>query len=233
MSAAVTRLLVLGTGGNCLDILDTMRDINDAEGRAVYECVGFLDDDPSRMGREFLGARVVGTLRDAGRFPDCRLVNGIGSSANFRNKPAIIARTGAPIERFATLIHPTASVSRTAKIGRGVVLLQHVTVATNAHIGDHVIVLPSSIVSHDSRVGSYSCIAGGVCISGFVDVGECCYLGTNACLRERVAVGTGSLVGMGSAVLRNVDPDSVVVGNPARPLGTVEGARPPGAGGAR
>ena len=215
------KLLILGTGGNCLDILDAVRDINDAAGSPMYECTGFLDDDATKTGREFLGVRVVGTLSDAPHFPDCFFVNGIGSSSNFWKKPMILAKTGIPADRFETLVHPTASVSRTASIGRGVVLLPHVTVATNAWIGDHVIILPSSFISHDARVGDHTCIAGGVCISGFVDVGSCCYLGTNAALRERITIGDGCLIGMGSVVLSSVAPRTVVVGNPARPLRTI------------
>lgn len=35
------KIIILGTGGNCLDILDTLNDINSARGEQVYECIGF------------------------------------------------------------------------------------------------------------------------------------------------------------------------------------------------
>ena len=133
-------------------------------------------------------------------------------------KEQIVTVTGLPADRFVTIIHPTASVSRSARIGRGVAILQHVSVTTNVSIGDHVTILPNTVISHDDWIGDYSCVAGGVSISGNVRVGRSCYLGTGSVLISGIAIGDGSLVGMGSVVLHDVEPDSVVAGNPARLL---------------
>ncbi|MCK6684794.1 MAG: acetyltransferase [Thermoanaerobaculia bacterium] len=212
------KLIVLGTGGNCVDIVDTVREINARAHRCVYDCVGFLDDEPTRQGTRVANLPVLGTLGDAHMYTDCRFVNGIGSSSSFRRKRYIIAKAGMPDERFATIVHPTASVSSLAVLGPGTVILQLATVASNVRVGRHVIQLPSSVVSHDCVVGDYSCIAGGVCISGGVSIGESCYIGTNAAIIENVNVGRCSLVGMGAVVLHDVRENSVVVGNPARHL---------------
>jgi sugar O-acyltransferase (sialic acid O-acetyltransferase NeuD family) len=159
---------------------------------------------------------VLGPLDAAARFRDAYFVNGIGSPGNFWKKDAIIAKTGVPLEQFESIVHPTASVSRTARLGHGVVLFQHVTITSNVQIGHHVIVLPNTVVSHDDVIGDYSCIAGGVCISGGVTVGRSCYLGSNCTIIGNVAIGECCLIGMGSAVLRDVPANSVVAGNPAR-----------------
>lgn len=39
------KLIILGTGGNCIDILDALNDINRHSGQPVYVCIGFLDDN--------------------------------------------------------------------------------------------------------------------------------------------------------------------------------------------
>ncbi|OQY88340.1 MAG: sugar O-acyltransferase [Chloroflexi bacterium UTCFX4] len=212
------KILILGAGGNSIDILDTLNDLNAARGERVYECVGFLDDDAEQWGREILGARVLGGLDRASQYADSFFVNGIAGINSFWRKREIIARTQMPRERFATLIHPTASVSRTAQIGNGVVIFQNVTITSNVVIGDHVIVLPQTVISHDNVIGDYTSIAGGVAISGNVRVGEACYLGANASIKDGVVIGAGSLIGMGSVVLKNVAANTVVVGNPAREL---------------
>src|SRR5262249_31059894 len=170
------RIVVLGTGGNALEIAETVAALGSS---ADLELVGFLDDDPSLAGGSVLAYPVLGPLSAARTLADCLFVNGIGNPDNFRRKAEIIATTGMPADRFATVVHPTASVSPSARLGRGVVLLQHVTVAARAIIGDHVIVLPAAIVSHDVEVGDYSCIAGGACLSGRVHVGVHCYVGSN------------------------------------------------------
>lgn len=209
------QIIILGTAGNCVDILDTINDINERACRPRYECIGFLDDDSSTWDREIHGVRVLGPLTAAAHFPDAFFVNGIGSPGNFWKKAAIIGKTGVPLERFETIIHPTASVSRMARIGRGGVIFQNVTVTSNVAIGNHVIILPNSVLSHDNIIGDYTCITGGVAISGGVKVGASCYLGSNSTIRNNIEIGDYCLVGMGSVVLNSVPTNSVVVGSPA------------------
>ena len=216
------KIVILGTGGNCIDILDTLLDINNVEGRQVYECIGFLDDNPSKWGQSFYGIDVLGPLLKMKELHDCFFVFGIGSVSNFWKRKNILLQTNIEDERFETVIHPTASVSRFAKIGMGTVVFQNVTVTSNATVGKHVYILPNSIISHDDVIGDFSCIAGGVCISGNVQVGEGCYLGTNSTVKDGIRIGNCCLIGMGSVVLRDVRDNSVMVGNPARFLRPVQ-----------
>jgi sugar O-acyltransferase (sialic acid O-acetyltransferase NeuD family) len=218
MSMLPKEIIILGTNGNCIDVLDTICDINDSFGKTVYTCKGFLDDDEGKWGTELHSVKVLGPLSSAQIYHNCYFVNGIGSPTNFWQKHAIIGKTGLAIERFETIIHPTANVSRLSKIGRGVVIFQHVTITSNVRIGDHVIVLPNTVISHDDVLGDYTCIAGGVCISGGVEIGTSCYLGTNASVIANIKIGDYCLIGMGSVVLHNVSENMVVAGNPARVL---------------
>lgn len=209
-------IIILGTGGTCIDILDTLLDINRALGREEYRCVGFLDDDPKNQGEEYSGVKVLGPLASALEYSDCRFVNGIGSPRNFWKKQDIIRNTGLADNSFETLIHPSAHVSKWAKVGSGSVIFANATVSANTVIGQHVVVLPNSVVSHDCLIGDYVCIAGGVCLSGGVIVGRLSYLGTNASVIDGATLGEFSMVGMGGVVLEDVAESTVVVGNPAR-----------------
>jgi sugar O-acyltransferase (sialic acid O-acetyltransferase NeuD family) len=210
------KIIILGTGGNSVDILDTINDINAQAAKIVYQCPGFLDDNNLLWGKMLHGVKVLGPLTSAGEFRDCYFVNGIGNSSNFWRKEVIIAKTGAPLDKFATIIHPTASVSKMAQVGAGTVIFQNVTITSNVNIGDHVIILPNSVISHDDIVGDYTCITGGVCVSGEVEIGKSCYLGTNSSIIGNIEIGDHCLIGMGSTVLNRIPPNSVVVGNPAR-----------------
>jgi sugar O-acyltransferase (sialic acid O-acetyltransferase NeuD family) len=212
------RLIILGTGGNCLDILDALLAINVQAGRVVYECAGFLDDNQELHGCEFHGVRVVGPLADSGRFPDCVFVNGIGSPANFWRKPEIINTTGLAPERFETIIHPQASVSSFARLGHGCVALAGTAIGAGAEIGNHVFLLPGTVVSHDCRLEDCVSVASGACLSGGIEVGKASYIGANSSIRNGVRIGARSLVGIGSVVLNDVPDHTIVVGNPARVL---------------
>lgn len=215
MSAA-KELIILGTGGNCIDVLDTVLDLNDALSSPVYTCVGFLDDDQAKWASALQGLPVLGPIAAAVDYPKASFVNGIGSVTSFIAKESIIQRSGVEPERFITLVHPTASVSRMASLDHGTVVFQHVTVTSGAKLGKHVIVLPNSVISHDDVIGDYTCIAGAVAVSGNVTVGKSCYLGTNSCIMEGLTIGDRCLIGMGSIVRHDVQAGSVVAGNPAR-----------------
>lgn len=216
------KIVILGTGGNCVDILDALLDINAAAPEPRFQCIGFLDDDPATHGTHVCGVPVIGELKRARSITDALFVNGIGSPQNFWRKPEIIGTTGLPEDRFVSIIHPSAQVSAFASIGVGTVILQNSVIASNAKIGKHVMILPLSVVSHDSVIRDYSTIAGGVCLSGNVRAGYACYFGSRCAVRENLTVGDYVLCGMGSNVLADVPSNSVVVGNPARRLRDVK-----------
>ena len=90
---ATKNIIILGTGGNCIDILDTISDINTASGRNVYACLGFLDDDYNKWGKEFYGLKVLGPLSSAQNYHNCYFVNGIGSPSSFLRKCKLIKTT--------------------------------------------------------------------------------------------------------------------------------------------
>jgi len=206
-------IIILGTGGNCIDILDTINEINSISEK--YKCIGFLDDNPDNFGKDYYGIKVIGALSQAMKYKDAFFVNGIGSSLSFWKKKDIIHKTMIPLNRFETIIHPAASVSKFSEIGYGTVIFQNVTITSNVKIGNHVIILPNTVISHDDVIGDYTCITGGVCVSGGVTIGESCYLGTNCSIIENITIGNSCLIGMSSNVLKDVGDNSVMVGNPA------------------
>src|SRR5437870_3597086 len=156
------KLAILGAGGTCLDILDVLHDLRTAHYGLDFECVGFFDDNAALWGSVIQEVPVLGPLSSARELSDCVFVNGIGSPSSYKHRESLVAGLGIASERFATLIHPTASVSRTARIGRGVVIFQHVTITSNVRIGHQVVVLPNTVVSHDSQIADFTCVAGGV-----------------------------------------------------------------------
>ena len=189
----------------------------------TWDVVGFLDD-VRPPGTRHLGLEVLGPLHEAARFRDHAFVNTIGSDKSFRQRPQVIASTGLGRERFATLIHPAASVSARVRIGRGVVINPGVVVGGAAVIGDHVTICPGCIVGHETTIGDYSTLAPGAVVSGLVCMEPVCYVGARAVVRQKLRIGTRALVGMGAVVVREVAPGMIVVGNPARPLQRSEGS---------
>lgn len=206
------KIIILGIGGNCIDILDTINEINRI--KKTYECVGFLDDNADKS-MNICGLKILGNLEDAFKYRECYFVNGIGSTNNFWYKRDIIYKTKIELNRFETIVHPTASVSEMASIGKGVVIFSNVTICSNVYIGNHVMILSNSVINHNDVIGDYSIIASGACLSGNVEIGENCYLGSNCSIINDIKVGKDVLIGMGSTVLKNVEYNTVIAGNPA------------------
>jgi sugar O-acyltransferase (sialic acid O-acetyltransferase NeuD family) len=217
----VKDIVILGTGGNCVDILDAVLALNESMPSSGYRVRGFLDDDKETWVRKVEGYPVLGPLSQAGELTDCFFVNGIGSFRNYWRKPQIIASTNIPLTRFETIVHPRASVSRFASLGSGSVVLQNATINVHAKVGNHVLILPNAVISHDVVVGDYCCIASAACIAGNVRIGNACYLGANCSVRNDLDLGDGSLVGMGAVVLEDVPQATVVAGNPARGIRSI------------
>ena len=208
-------LIILGTGGNAFDVLDIVDAL--ADRGDVWEVRGFLDDAPP-AGSHYLGYPVLGGLRDAGRFPDGWFISTIRNEGVFRRAADILAGTGIPADRFATLVHPQAEVSRRAALGRGVYVNFGASVAGGVVIGDQASLGPGCAVGHNAAIGDHTMLAPHVVVSGSVAVGRLCYLGAGAVVRQHVRVGDGALVGMGAVVVKDVPPGVTVVGNPARRL---------------
>ena len=209
------RLIILGTGGSALDVLDVVEAINARQRR--WEVEGFLCDARA-AGEEHAGYPVLGRLADAGRFEGRWLVNSIGSDKSFRQRPTVVGSCGLASDRFATLVHPGAGVSSRARLGRGVVVNFGASIGGYVRIGDHVYVSPGVIVGHDSDIGDYAVLAPGCIVSGQVRVGRASYIGAGAVVRQRLEIGGGALVGMGAVVVKDVGADTTVAGNPAHAL---------------
>lgn len=103
-------------------------------------------------------------------------------------------------------------------LDQGTIICPNSILTTNISLGKYVIINLSVTIGHDCRIGDFVTISPGANISGNVKIGNFSYIGTNATIREGVTIGDHSIVGMGAVVVKDVSPNCVVVGNPAKPL---------------
>jgi len=148
--------------------------------------------------------------------PEARLILGVGQVGVSQTRSRIVRHYEEAGAVWATVIHPTAIVSRSAEIHPGAVVLAGAVVNPGASIGSHVIINTRAVIEHDCDIGRFACIAPGVILGGGVHVGESAFLGLAACVRDHVRIGAGVLVGMGAVVTRDFAEAATVLGNPAR-----------------
>ncbi len=78
-----------------------------------WRLLGHLDDDPALHGRDVDGVPVLGGCELAAELPPrARLVVCAGSPRDHAVRARLVRRLGLPRERYATVVHPTAVVSR-------------------------------------------------------------------------------------------------------------------------
>lgn len=113
-----------------------------------------------------------------------------------------------------TFIHPSAYVSKNAKIGKGVIIYPMCNIDQGVVIDDGSIILNSSIIAHDTYIGKCVYLAPGVCLSGFIHVGDLSFIGTSATVANNLKIGKNSTVAMGTCLTKDIPDDSFVIGNP-------------------
>jgi sugar O-acyltransferase (sialic acid O-acetyltransferase NeuD family) len=214
MTSTSRPLLFLGASTSFLEIRQIIDDINRVELR--HEVVGLLDDDPRRHGTAVDGVPVLGPLELARDHPEADLVFGIGSHRTRLVRHRIIDRLEIPDERFISLIHPDATVYPSARVGPGSVVHSGVVVGNDVVLEGFNVVTFGALLGPWVRLGRYAMVSSLAILLTRVAVGRSAFIGAGASVIDGVRIGPGALVGMASAVFRDVDPGSVVVGNPAK-----------------
>ena len=126
-----------------------------------------------------------------------------------------------PVE-FTTLIHPSAEISDSARIGRGGSFNRLSVVASNAVVGRHVVVNRGALVGHDVELGDCAVVGPGAVVCSYVKIGRGARIGAGATVLEDLEIGEGAVVAAGATVIRNVLPGTMVAGVPAVPKKVVK-----------
>ena len=132
-------LIIVGTGGLGRQIAELIEEIQDRRVAGPRpNILGWLDSNSQMHGTRVYDLPVLGDLAWIRDHPDVEVVIAIAAPAT-RRKVAEQCRAWGHT-RFATLIHPTALVSRRAVIGEGTVICAGAIVNTDPWIGRHVLI---------------------------------------------------------------------------------------------
>ncbi len=207
------KLILFPFGGNAREALLSVLAINAKKKR--WDIAGFIDDDPGNHRKECLGVKVLGGKEILKKYPKAKILAVPGHPSSFLKRREVIENLKLGKERFATIIHPSATISPDAKIGHNTLLMSNVVISCAASVGSNCVVLPNSVVLHDSSIGDYSCVGSNVSISGSVNVGSMCYIGSGVCIKEHITIRDRTLIGLGANVISDIGEGLVAVGNPA------------------
>lgn len=203
------RLLIVGAGGHAKVVLD-------AALRAGMD-VAALRGEPGDA-TAVLGVPVI--FGEETAEADSFIV-GVGDN---ETRATLFAAWQGRGLRPASVVHPSAVIADSARIGAGTFIAAGVVVNPDARIGGNAILNTGCTVDHDCVIGDHAHIAPGVSLSGAVFVGDGTLLGVGSCALPGVRVGAWSVVGAGAAVVHDIAGATVAAGVPASVVRTVERA---------
>jgi len=113
------------------------------------------------------------------------------------------------------LIHPRATVSKHANIASGTVVFANAVINAFAQIGENCIINTGTIVEHDCILGAGVHLSPNAALAGGTTVGNLSWLGIASTTKQLIKIGSNSIIGANSTVIRNVPSNTTAFGSPA------------------
>ena len=203
----MSKIAILGASGHG----KVVADIAELNG---YNTIDFFDDRfPALSGLEHW--RVLGSTEDLlQRALDYdAVIVAIGNNAIRLAKHHHLLQVGATL---GTLIHPSAVISRYAKVGVGSVIMANCVINAFSKIGEASIINTAATIDHDCILEDGVHVSPGANLAGGVSVGESSWLGIGCQVKQLITIGNAVVVGAGATVVSNIDDHKTVVGLPAK-----------------
>ncbi|MDE6716464.1 MAG: acetyltransferase [Muribaculaceae bacterium] len=204
-------LILVGGGGHCKSVIEVAQS-------AGFDIKGILDL-PEHVGEDCLGIKVIGTDDDIQRYAeDYDFVVTLGFISNPERRVSIHKMISCSNGNLATIIAPTAIVSKYASIGPGSVILHHVTVNASAHVGVGCIINTSANIEHDVIIEDYCHISTGAMVNGACHIGASVFIGSGSVICNGVHIENNTVIGAGAVVCHDINEAGTYVGVPAKKL---------------
>lgn len=201
-------VIMIGNGGHAFVLTEILLSNN-------RKIIGFTapQDDSNQFGIPYLGSD-----DEIFRFnpKEVELVLGIGSIAIPAVRQKLFQLLTQKQYKFANVIHTSAIIAPSVKLGQGVQIMAGTIIQTNTIIDDNTIVNTGSVIDHDCNIGKHVHIAPGTIISGGVNIGSGSHIGTGTTIIQGVQIGESCLIGAGAVVINNIQNGAKALGVPAK-----------------
>jgi len=207
------RLILVGGGGFGRELINWSLDV--AKAGLGPSITAFIDDNPSALDGFNYDLAYLGQIDQYLPQPGDLFVISVGDP---EIKQKIYQKLTSKGAVFAQLIHPTAVIARSAKLGEGIVVCPFALVSADSVIGKMVAINGSSSVGHDVVLGDFCTLSAHVDLMGSVQIGESVFFGSGARVLPKVTVKARARIGAGAVIMRTVGEDSVMYAQPAKKL---------------
>ena len=205
-------LLIIGAGSVGGFIANNLRLF-----KQEYKILGFLDDDPQKIGKEIFNHKIIGPVSHLSLFTD-KNVSVVLGIALPKNKISIIKRIRSSNFNFPSFIAKNAWLSENVKVGKGVIIYPGVSINYNTIISDFVIINMNCALGHDILISCCSTLAPGVCLAGHTKIMEGVEIGIGAATKQNIIIGKNAIIGGKAMVINNVNDNEKIVGIPGKAI---------------
>lgn len=196
-------VIIVGASNHGKTAYDFLKDGNE------FEPIGFINYDKFKVYKEKIYNLNVFGLDDLRKIFE----NGTKNIYINTNKYSLTQKIYFEAKKigysFINVIHKSANISNTAKIGECVFVGPFSIIGTNAKIGSFTKLLNKASVAHDTIVGNDVQISDGATIAGNVIVGNSTIIGINSAIINKCKIGNGVTIISGKTVTSDLD-DNVV-----------------------
>ena len=201
-------LILVGGGGHCKSVIE-------AAESAGYNILGVLDT-PENVGKQVLAYSIIGTDDEIPLYVDkAEFVVTVGFIKDPTTRIKLYNKVKEAGGKLATVIAPTAHVSKYSTIGEGTVVMHQVFVNAGAHIGANCIINTFCNIEHDAQIGDQCHISTGTMVNGDCKVGDRCFIGSQSVLANGITIDEDIIVGAASFVRKSISEKGIYSGNPA------------------
>ncbi|MCM3724920.1 acetyltransferase [Neobacillus cucumis] len=206
-------IVVIGHGGHSKVVSDIIR------ANKGHQIIGYLDDkyEKIHMINNLIFAPVSEAVKINETFDDVKYVIAIGDNTA---RKSVVEKIGFPVKCFEPIIHPSACISPSAKIGPGTVVMPQAVINADVIIGNHSIINSCAVVEHDSLISDYVHLCPNTTIAGTVTIGEGTCLGSGGTIIPNKKIGEWTMIGAGATVIEDLPSNCLAMGIPAKVITT-------------
>lgn len=200
-------IIVVGAGGHARVIIEILKECGEKVTCCVANQAPTVWDQTTPI--EYGNARLK-TLRDEGH---TKIFIAIGDN----KLRCTLSEMAAQLNyEFINVISKHAIISPSTELGQGLCIMPGCIINTGVTINDFAIINTGAIVDHDCQIGRYVHLAPQATLAGNVRIAEGTLLGVGSKVIPNVNIGSWSVVGAGGVVISDLPANSKAMGVPAK-----------------
>lgn len=203
-------IIIIGAGGFGREVYNWAKESFPSK---KFRIKGFLSNNANDLDDFDFNVGILGDENTYKIKKQDRFLIAIG---NIDIKKKVVAKLKKKGAQFLTLIHPTAIVSKTAKIGQGVIICPFAIVSDHVIVEDFVLLNFYSSCGHDAKVGKYCVLSPYATLNGFAVLEDEVFLGTHSTVTPKTKIGYRSKISANSVAMHNIPAYSFVFGVPGK-----------------